>query len=172
MACILLVSGLYPVGQWPVSCWSVACILLASGLYPVGQWPVSCWPVACILLASGLYPVGQWPVSCCSVLSHLDRCLSLEENVFSAFFLATRLLPTVTHRSTCWEASSCSAIFEACYLDLYQLLSSYTVGNIWMNVEHLWNNADRRKQKNLEKNLSRCCFAHCKLHMEWLGIEP
>jgi len=103
-----------------------------SGYRPVVRQTTWClwrwwrWRVVCVyktdilkenkVTESSFFNLQPSSVACISVLSHLDRCLSLEENVFSVFFLATRLLPNVTHRSTCWEASSCSDIFEAFYL--------------------------------------------------------
>ena len=115
--------------------------------------------VACILLVNA---VAFRPIS----------MLRRKYVLYFSFFLATRSLPNVTHRSTCWQPNSCSAIFEAFYLQLWQLLTSYAVGSIWTNMEHLWNNIDRGKHKNVEKNLSHCCFAHYKFHRKWPGIEP
>jgi hypothetical protein len=37
--------------------------------------------------------------------------------------------------------------------------------------EGRWNDIDRRKQKNSEKNLSQCHFFHHKSHMHWTGRE-
>ena len=62
--------------------------------------------VACILLVSA---VAFTPIS----------LLRINSFYTSALFLATRLLPNVTHRNTFWEDSSCSPIFEVCYLQLW-----------------------------------------------------
>jgi len=40
-----------------------------------------------------------------------------------------------------------------------------------MSVEYRWNDADRRKPKYTENNLSQCHFAHNKPHMDWIVIE-
>ena len=44
--------------------------------------------------------------------------------------------------------------------------------NEWMNVEHGWNDTDRRKRKQPEKNLSHCHSVHHKAHADWPWNEP
>jgi hypothetical protein len=39
-------------------------------------------------------------------------------------------------------------------------------------IEPRWNDTDRRKPENSEKNLSQCYFVHHKFHVEWPGLEP
>jgi hypothetical protein len=41
-----------------------------------------------------------------------------------------------------------------------------------MSMELTWNNTDRRKPKNFEKNLSQCHSVHRKSHMDWSGRVP
>jgi hypothetical protein len=38
-------------------------------------------------------------------------------------------------------------------------------------LEHWWNDTDKGKPKNLEKNLSQFHFANRKSHMDWPGIK-
>jgi hypothetical protein len=38
-------------------------------------------------------------------------------------------------------------------------------------MEQRWSNSDRRKLKNLEKNLFQCHFEQRKSHVAWPGIE-
>jgi hypothetical protein len=43
---------------------------------------------------------------------------------------------------------------------------------VWVNMERLWNNTDKRKPNDWEKSLSRCHFVHLKSHMDRPGREP
>jgi hypothetical protein len=44
---------------------------------------------------------------------------------------------------------------------------------IWYEfVERRWNDIDRGKSKNSEKNLSQCHFVYHKSHMDWPGRQP
>jgi hypothetical protein len=38
--------------------------------------------------------------------------------------------------------------------------------------ERRWNDIDRGKPNNSEKNMSQCHFVHHKFHMDWPGREP
>jgi hypothetical protein len=40
-----------------------------------------------------------------------------------------------------------------------------------MSMEYRWNDADKGKPKNLEKNLSQCYFVNHKSHMDWTGLR-
>jgi hypothetical protein len=42
---------------------------------------------------------------------------------------------------------------------------------IWVG-ERRWNDTDRGKSKNSEKDLSQYHFVHHKFHMDWHGREP
>jgi hypothetical protein len=42
----------------------------------------------------------------------------------------------------------------------------------WVNIEQRWDDTDRGKLKDSEKNLSQCHFVHNKSHMDWPGREP
>jgi hypothetical protein len=41
-----------------------------------------------------------------------------------------------------------------------------------MNMEHWWNDTDRRKVKYSDKNLPQCHFVHHKSHINRPRIEP
>jgi hypothetical protein len=41
----------------------------------------------------------------------------------------------------------------------------------WVNMEQQWNDTDRGKLKDSEKNLSQRHFMHHKSHMDWPGCE-
>jgi hypothetical protein len=43
---------------------------------------------------------------------------------------------------------------------------------IWVNMDQRWNDIDRGKSKDSEKNLSDCHFVHQKSHMKWPRCEP
>jgi hypothetical protein len=45
-------------------------------------------------------------------------------------------------------------------------LAYYVVPRLYEFGERRWNDIDRGKQKNSEKNLSQCHFAHHKSHMD------
>jgi hypothetical protein len=38
-----------------------------------------------------------------------------------------------------------------------------------MELEHLWNDADRGNPKYSQRNLIQCCFVHNISHMDWSG---
>jgi hypothetical protein len=44
--------------------------------------------------------------------------------------------------------------------------------DIWVNMEQRWNDIDRGKPKDTEKNLFSCHFIHNKSHMDWPGRDP
>jgi hypothetical protein len=44
--------------------------------------------------------------------------------------------------------------------------------DLWVSMEQQWNDIDRGKLKDSEKNLSQCHSVHHKSHMDWLGCEP
>jgi hypothetical protein len=41
-----------------------------------------------------------------------------------------------------------------------------------VNIEQQWNDADRKKPKDVEKYLSQFHFVHHESHMDWPGREP
>ena len=41
-----------------------------------------------------------------------------------------------------------------------------------MNMEHWWNDANRRKLMYLEKQLSQCHFIQKKSNLDWPRIKP
>jgi hypothetical protein len=47
-----------------------------------------------------------------------------------------------------------------CSYQLFILQMIYDYGELW------WNDSDRRKPKNSEKNLAQCFFVHHKFHMD------
>jgi hypothetical protein len=49
---------------------------------------------------------------------------------------------------------------------------AHLMGRRYMSMEQWWNDIDRAKRKNSEKNLSQCHFVHYKFHVDWPGDKP
>jgi hypothetical protein len=60
-----------------------------------------------------------------------------------------------------WAGSSTQAWVPAFYVSILRIPRLYEFG------ERRWNNIDRGKPKNSEKNLYQCHFVHHKSHMDW-----